>query len=67
MDTQEAAIKLEICNLGISHSVHYISCGCGMGPSLQTLRPELFGVVMCGKCLHEMAEARREEEEKQEA
>jgi|GEM_PF-4324930 len=25
MDTQEAAIKvIEICNLGISHSVHYI-------------------------------------------
>lgn len=28
---------------------------------------ELYGGILCGKCLHEMMEARREEEEKQEA
>ena len=43
------------------------NCGRGIGPFSAERSLEQFGVVMCGKCLHEMAEARREEEEKQEA
>lgn len=42
------------------------NCGRGMGEFSAMRSLEQFGVVMCGKCLHEMAEARREEEEKQE-
>jgi len=40
------------------------NCGRGMGEFSAERSLEQFGVVMCGKCLHEMAEARREEEEK---
>lgn len=44
------------------------NCGRGIGPFSAERSLEQFGVVMCGKCLHEMMEARREEEEeKQEA
>lgn len=40
------------------------NCGRGMGEFSAMRSLELYGDIMCGKCLHEMAEARREEEEK---
>ena len=43
------------------------NCGRGMGEFSAMRSLELYGDIMCGKCLHEMMEARREEEEKQEA
>lgn len=43
------------------------NCGRGMGEFSADRSLELYGGIWCGKCLHEMAEARREEEEKQEA
>lgn len=42
-------------------------CGRGMGEFSADRSLELYGGIWCGKCLYEMAEARREEEEKQEA
>ena len=40
------------------------NCGRGMGEFSAMRSLELYGDIMCGKCLHEMAEARREEDEK---
>lgn len=40
------------------------NCGRGMGEFSAMRSLELYGWIWCGKCLHEMAEARREEEEK---
>ena len=40
------------------------NCGRGMGEFSAMRSLELYGDIMCGKCIHEMAEARREEEEK---
>ena len=43
------------------------NCGRGIGPFSADRSLELYGGIWCGKCLHEMMEARRVEEEKQEA
>lgn len=40
------------------------NCGRGMGEFSADRSLELYGGIWCGKCLHEMMEARREEEEK---
>ena len=43
------------------------NCGRGMGEFSASRALELYGDIMCGKCIHEKIEAEREEEEKQEA
>ena len=40
------------------------NCGRGMGPFSAMRSLELYGDIMCGKCIHEKIEAEREEEEK---